>query len=488
MAVIPALAQVFPDAPPADRSASGANSLRNLALGEPRFTNEQLYNLSDQGGSPIGLLETHDEKIGAALGMLGTHRASGGDSLVIGHQDYFLPRLSFLQPGVFGTVLYYQRQSESFQSRAGDSVETGASLFGFDLAAGPASGLLRIGFSAHARLGSLDYSGDVSRVLLEIPSLRFDIGSRVLSNLQVDAYAGFGGRFDSLQSPAGDLERVAALTLPRYGLLADIGPTPALPVTGNVVLEFGTERFFGEYRPAFGSGVDYPTLWTDYWTLQTQWMYAFQVRDFKLQPAVRFAHRSEDAQGYAGLKGNQNPFKKGDLISGLKETRGITSFGLGGNFSFRDMTTLLLEWETSGHAYKVDSTETERYNRFSLGVEQQIDRLPMVHFPEYLSLALRAGWAWRQDAKGLPGYRDFHFDPFVPSSLAPTRGGLFNPKPDDAAAYSAFSLGFALGLMKEALGVEGLLSFPSQLERFDATRTQDAAGTEFGVTVRYRVL
>ena len=83
---------------------------------------------------------------------------------------------------------------------------------------------------------------------------------------------------------------------------------------GNIVLELGTERMFGEYRPVNDSGVQYPTIWTGYWTFQTQWMYPFQVQDFRLQPALRFARRSEKAQGYAGIKGNQDPFKKGARI------------------------------------------------------------------------------------------------------------------------------------------------------------------------------
>ncbi len=488
LASMPGLTQIFPEAPPANRSASGSNSLRNLALGEPRFTNAQLYNLYDQGGSPLGLLETHPERVSAGFEILGTSRSTDGDSLAIDHTDYAIPQLGFFKPGIVGATLYYQRQAETYQAKGGDSVETGTSLFGVDLVAGPASGLLRVGLAVHVAIGNMDYSGDMNRVILAIPALRFDIGSQLLPYLEVDAFAGFGGRFDSLQTPSGRLERVATLTLPRYGLLADFGGTQSLPLISDVVLELGTERFFGAYRQAGGASAEYPIVWTDYWTLQTQWMYTLKVREFKLAPALRFAHRSEDAQGYAAIKGNQNPFKKGNKINAMHETRDINAFGLGGSFSFREMSTLLLEWETSGHSYDVDSIQDERYHRFSLGVEQQVERLPWFRFPDNMSLALRAGWTWRQDAKSVPGYREFHFDPFLPSPRVPTRSVQLNPKPDDPAAYSAFSLGFGLGLLKEALGIEGLLSFPSQLERFGATRTQDASGTEFGITVCYRVL
>lgn len=485
LAAAPALAQVFPEAPPASRPAAGVYSPRLLSLGDPRFADTTLYNLFDQGGSPVGLLETRKERLGLSLAYLGTQRASTGDSLTIHHSDFTLPHLVFFQPGVFGASLYYLRESEAYRRQGGDSVENQANLFGLDMAAGPASGLFRVGFSAHARLGGVDYPGDANRILLSVPSLRFDLDSRLHPAVEVGAFAGFGGRFDSLRSPTGDLERIASMTLPRYGLLADLGGTEDVPAMGNVVLELGTERFFGEYRPANGTGVQYPTVWTDYWTFQTQWLYPFQVQDFRLQPALRFAHRSEKAQAYAGLKGNQDPFKKGDKLDDHL-TRGITSFGLGGQIGFREMVSLLLEWETAGHTYKSDSTHAERYSRFSLGLEQHVDRLP-IDFPESMSLALRAGWSWRQDASGNPGYRDFHFDPFIPSPRQAARPVPLNPVPDAPAAYSAFTLGFSLGLLEERLGVDGFLGFPGQPE-LSGTGTIKASGTEFGITVAYRVL
>ncbi len=485
---LPAPAQTYPGTTPVNRAASEAYSPRNLALGEPRFTNERLYNLYDQGGSPMGLLEIHPERMSATLGLLGNDRATGGDSLAIGHHDYFIPQLGFFQPGVFGAVLYYQRESEAYQRKGGDSVELGASRFGLDLAAGPASGIFRFGFSAHARLGDLSYSGDNKRVLLEVPSLRFDLGSRVVPGLEFGGFVGFGGHFDSLENPLKRLERVAVVTIPRYGFLADVGGLEVIPLQGNVAMEFGTERFFGEYKQENGTGQEYPIVWNDYWSLQTQWLYPIQARDFRIEPAIRFAHRSEDVQGYLGIKGNQNPFKKGDKVAALKVQRGITSYGLGGNFGFRELVTLMLEWETSGHSYKSDSTREESYDRFSLGLEHQVDKLPVMHFPEGMSLAVRAGWTWRQEPKEEPGYRDFHFDPFVPSTAVPTRLPSLNAKPDAPAAYSSFQLGFGLALLRDQVGVDGLISFPGQLERFTAARTADASGTEFGLTARYRIL
>jgi len=482
----PAPAQVFPEALPANRAATSQYSPRLLALGEPRFTDAQLYNLYDQGGSPMGLLETRKERLGLSLGYLGSQRATPGDSLTINHSDLSIPQLGFFQPGVFGASLYFLRESEAYRQRGGDSVENGANLFGLDMAAGPASGLFRFGFSAHARLGAIDYPGDPNRILLSVPSLRFDVGSRMLPALEMGIFAGFGGSFDSLRSPTGNLERVASMTLPRYGILADVGGTEALPVMGNVVLEIGTDRTFGEYRPAQGDGIQYPTVWTDYWTFQTQWLYPLMVQDFRLQPAIRFAHRSENAQGYAGLKGNQDPFKKGSKIDSLKLTRSITDFGLGGQVSFREIVSLLMEWETAGHAYESDSTHDERYNRFSLGLEHNVHRLP-IDFPKSVSLVLRAGWTWRQDPKDSPGYRDFHFDPFLSTSRIGVRTPSFNSKPDAPAAYSALSLGFSLGVLEDKLIMDGFLGFPGQRERM-VTGSQDASGTEIGVTLTYRVL
>jgi hypothetical protein len=434
----------------------------------------------------MGLLETRKERLGLSLGYLGTHRSTPGDSLALDHSDLILPQLGFFQPGVFGAALYFLRESEAYRLQGGDSVENSASLFGLDMAAGPASGLFRVGFSAHARLGGLEYPRDTKRILVSVPSLRFDLGSRVHPALELGVFAGFGGRFDSLQSPTGNLDRVASMTLPRYGLLADMGGTEALPVMGNVVLELGTDRTFGEYRPANGNGVQYPTIWTDYWSLQTQWMYPLQVEDFRLQPALRFAHRSEKAQGYTGLKGNQDPFKKGEKIDTLHLTRSITDFGLGGQVGFREIVSFLFEWETAGHAYEIDSAQEERYNRLSLGLEHKVHLLP-IDFPKSVSLALRAGWSWRQDARDNPGYRDFHFDPFLPSPLMAARQSIPNPKPAAPAAYSAFSLGFSLGLFEDRLGMDGFLGFPAQTEKI-RTGAGDASGTEMGISVSYRVL
>jgi hypothetical protein len=468
-------AQVFPEALPANRAATAVYSPRLLGLGEPRFSDAQVYNLYDQGGSPMGLLETRKEHLGLSLGYLGTHRAAAGDSLTLDHSDLSLPQLGFFQPGVFGASLYFLRESDAYRQQGSDSVETGASLFGLDMAAGPASGLFRVGFSAHARLGQLDYPGDAKRILVSVPSLRFDLGSRLNPALEVGIFGGFGGHFDSLKSPTGNLERVASVTFPRYGILADVGGTEAFPAMGNVVLELGTDRLFGEYRQANGNGVQYHTVWTDYWSFQTQWLYPFKVQDFRLQPALRFAHRSEKAQAYEGLKGNQDPFKKGDKIDNLHLTRGITDFGLGGQIGFREIVTLLLEWETAGHTYESDSSQSARYNRFSLGLEHKVHLLP-IDFPKSVSLALRAGWTWRQDASGEPGYRDFHFDPFLPSPSMALRQPTLDPKPAAPAAYSAFSLGFGLGLFEDRLGVDGYLGFPGERENMKMG-SGDASGT-----------
>lgn len=487
LAAAPVLAQVFPDALPTNRPAAGIYSPRILALGDPRFTDAQLYNLFDQGGSPMGLLETRKERVGVSLGYQRTHRATSGDSLTIDHGEFFVPQLGFFQPGVFGATLYFMRESDDYSRTGGDTVHNQANMFGLDMAAGPQSGLFRVGFSAHGRLGGVEYPGDTKRILVSVPSLRFDLGSRLHPAVEAGIFAGFGGRFDSLQNPAGNLERVAVLTLPRYGVLADVGGTEEVPIMGNVVLELGTERTFGEYRPAAAdSGLQYPTIWTGYWTFQTQWMYPVLVEDFRLQPALRFSRRSESAQGYGGMKGNQDPFKKGAQVDSLKLTRGITAFGLGGQVAFREMVSLLLEWETAGHTYESDSTFEERYNRLSLGLEHHVHRLPF-EFPEAMSLTLRAGMNWRHDASGNPGYRDYHFDPFLPSPAPAARPRVLDPKPDEPANYSAFTLGFSLGLQEERFVLDGFLGLPKQPER-NGAGSQEASGTEFGITVSYRVL
>lgn len=489
-----AFSQVFPESAPANRPASAGHSLRNLALGEMRFTDPALFNLFDQGGSPIGLFETHAERVNAAIGLLRSNRASGGDSLTLGHREYYLPQLAFFQPGVFGAVLYFQRESGEYRRLGADSVEQGTSLVGLDLAAGPASGLFRFGFGMHGRLGNLEYSR-AKRVLVEVPSLRLDVGSRLHPLFEVGAFAGFGGRFDSLESPDGRLERVANMTLPRFGLLADVGggvkedEEEGLPLHGNVVFEMGTERSFGEYRNPPDSGVTLPIIWNKYWTFQTQWLYGIPAGDFTLQPSLRFARRSESVQGYAGIRSNQNPNKKGPAIADLKGTRTTTSFGLGGGVAYLELIRLMAEWETSGRTVEVDSAAEERYGRLSLGLEHRVHKMEMAHIPEGVSLALRLGWTRRDDEQGRPGYRENQFQPFLPSPLVPTR--LSTPvlaPPGAAAAYQALSLGFALGLLEERLGLEGLLSFPSQLESFGAVRTQKAEGMEWGVTLRYRVL
>ncbi|MDB5106164.1 MAG: hypothetical protein JWP91_3853 [Fibrobacteres bacterium] len=488
LSLAPTFAQVYPASEPVNRAAAGAYSLRNIALGEPRFANPDLYNLYDQGGSPMGLLETHKERLGLTLGLLGGDRATEGDSLAMGHHDYYLPQLAFFQPGVFGAVLYFQRESETYQRLGGDSLDFGASRFGLDLAAGPASGLFRFGFSAHARMGEMEYPGDDKRVVMEVPSLRFDLGSRLHPAVEAGVFAGFGGHFDSLEASVARLERVASMTLPRYGAVADLGGTPELPMLGNLVFEMGTDRFFGEYKQANGTGIQYPIVWTKYWTFQTQWMYPVDVGGFRLQPALRFARRSESVQGYEGIKGNQNPFKKGDKIPGFDGDHGTTDYGLGGSFGFREMASLLIEWETSGHSFDADTNEEYRYNRFSLGLEQHVDRLPIMHFPEGMRLALRAGWTWREERKERPGYADFQFTPFVPSPLVPTYMTALTGNPNSSAGYGAFHLGFGLVLLGERVTLDGLFGFPGQVERFAANRTSDASGTEFGLRAAYHIL
>jgi hypothetical protein len=58
--------------------------------------------------------------------------------------------------------------------------------------------------------------------------------------------------------------------------------------------------------------------------------------------------------------------------------------------------------------------------------------------------------------------------------------------PATPATYTAFSLGFSLGLLEERLGVDGFLGLPGQPEQV-GTRSAKASGTEIGVTATYRV-
>lgn len=480
-----AASAIFPTALPAGHLSASHHEPRFLALGEQRFSDAKFYNLYDQGGSPMGMLELHQEKAAFGLDYWSNGRATSGDSLTLNRNDLAIPRVSFFQPGAFGASLYYQRESETYERRGGDSVETATNVFGLDMAMGPASGLFRVGFSAHARTGALEYPGGAKRMLIAVPSLRFDLGSRLHPAVEAGIFGGIEAQFDSLQSPQGHLERVASMNLPRYGALVDVGGTEDMPWMGNAVLELGTDRSFGEYRAVNDSGILYPTVWNGYWTFQTQWLAPFDAGDFRLSPAVRLAYRSESAQAYAGIKSNQNPLKKGAEIDSLNWTRSITSFGLGGQAAYQDIAVLMLEWETAGHSVKSDSTRDARYHRIAIGVENYVHKLPF-SFPEGVSLALRAGWSWRHEGESQPGYRDFHFTPNLPSDLPGLRAASRRVLTDKPTAYSAFTLGFGLGLLEERLVLDGFLGFPKQAERSGLT-TQEATGTEFRVVAAYRI-
>ena len=472
---------------PVNRNASAQNSLRILSLGELQFSDPALFNLYDQGGSPMGLLENHSERINLSAGLLNSDRASSGDSLVIKQHQFFIPQFGFYQPGVFGAVLYFQKENETYDHKNGDTAETSRTSFGIDLAAGPASGLFRIGFGVHAMLGTTDYPGDPERFILEVPSLRLDLGSKIIKGVEVGIFTGLSAHFDSLNSPQDKRERLAVMTLPRYGLLADVGGLDQSPVIGNVKLELGTHRFFGEYRPVNQGGLEYPTIWNDYFEFKTQWLYPFHVQDFLLQPSIKFSHRSEDAQGYRGITGNQNPLKKGDLIQNMAWTTSTTNFGVGANALYHDYLNLILEWETSGKNLKVDSSSDQQYTRFAIGTEVKLDQIEYLKIPKTISLALRMGWTSNQEPKNLPGYRDYHFTTFIPSQDIPTQKAVGVPKLDTPVAYSAFHIGFGAGILNDKLELNGILSFPSQLEVFTQSRSQDVSGTELGVNLTAKV-
>jgi hypothetical protein len=472
---------------PANRAQSGNLSLRNISLGEPQFANPALYNLYDQGGSPMGLLETNSERLHLSAGFLNSGRTAENDSLVVDHSDFTIPQFGFFQPGVFGAVLYFQKESEAYSRLKGDSVETSKTRFGLDLAAGPSSGLFRIGFGVHAVIGNIDYPGEPQRVLLEIPSLRLDIGSRLAKGVELTVFTGMSGHFDSLESPIDRHERVATMTLPRYGILVDIGGVEGLPLMGNTSLEFGDDRFFGEYRQVGQGGVEYPIIWTGYYAFQTQWLYSINIKEFLLQPACFLSLGGENAQGYQGIQGNQNPLRKGDKIAVLNWKTGTTNFGLAGNASFREMVSVLMEWETSGRRLEKDSTLKQQYYRFSSGTEVKLEKIAALHFPKSLSLALRLGRTWRQAEKNQPGYRSFHFETFLPAPQVATRTGMSNPSIDFPRAYSAYHAGFGLSLLERRIEIDGLLSFPNQLEAFTPTRTKAIEGTEIALTATYRI-
>jgi hypothetical protein len=105
-----------------------------------------------------------------------------------------------------------------------------------------------------------------------------------------------------------------------------------------------------------------------------------------------------------------------------------------------------------------------------------------------MTLALRAGWTWRQEEKGRPGIREYEFNPIAVSRLVPTWNTPVNARPDDPAAYSAFHLGLGFGMFGGRASLDGVLGFPGQLERQGTPANREAAGTEVGVTASYRVL
>jgi hypothetical protein len=216
---------------------------------------------------------------------------------------------------------------------------------------------------------------------------------------------------------------------------------------------------------------------------QTQWMYTHTWGAFRLGPALRLAFRSEEAQAYAGIRGESNPLERGAKLDTSWEN-GVTAFGLGGNFAYEEMISLLLEWETAGHAFDSGTAVERRYHRFTLGAEHRVDKLPALRVPEGWALALRAGWTWREEDRNQPGTRDFHFDPFVPSRGVPTRTGRIFPVPGEPEGYGAFSLGFGLGLPGERVQFDALLSFPGQRELLAPSRSAEASGVEFGLQAR----
>ncbi len=485
--------QVYPRSLPIPQGSAEFYSLRNLALGEPTFSNPALFNLYDQGGSPLGLLDHRKEKLSLSLGALSSNRSAAGDTLEIGHSQWNLPQIGFYQPGIFAAVLYYRSETETYRFRGGDSVDLGKNHFGFDLAAGPASGLFRIGFGAHAALGSMKYPRSDKRVIIELPSLRVDAGSRPIPGLEVAIFGGIAAKFDSLKSQGGQLDRVAKMTMPRYGFLVGVDSLQGLPLLGNTLLEFGTDRQFGEYRPVGLPGEVYPILWTGYWTLQTQWQYGLQLEDFLLEPAVRFTHRSEETDDYLGLRSNQNPFKKGEAIPGPSVSASITSYGLGGQFRFRDFVSLMLEWEKSGHTYKWDTTISKSFQRFSFGLENQLESFEALNFPASMHLALRVGWTWKQEPKSEPGFRENQFATVLTNSQVDLfdheaiRGYYDIPALSGAQAYSAFHLGLGLSLLDNMVQLDGLLSFPGQGEILRNLETKPASGMEWGFNATYRL-
>lgn len=486
-------AQVYPRSLPTSQGDAEFYSLRNLALGEAAFSNPALFNLYDQGASPLGLLDHRQEKLSVKVGGTGVTRNAAGDTLELSHSQWNLPQIGFYQPGIFAALLYYRSESESYRYRGSDSVDIGKNYFGFDLAAGPASGLFRIGFGAHAALGSMKYPGGDKRVLIELPSVRVDAGSRPLPGLELAIFGGISAKFDSLKSQGGQLDRVAQMTMPRYGLLVGIDSLQGLPLLGNTLLEFGTDRSFGEYRPVNMAGQVYPIYWTSYWTLQTQWQYGLQLEDFLLEPAVRFAHRSEETKAYVGVRSNQNPFKKGDPIPGGPYTASVTSFGLGGQFSYREMVSMLLEWESAGHSFDLDTTFDKSFQRFSFGLENHLERFEALNFPASMQLALRLGWTWKQEPKGEPGFRENQFATFLTNSQVDPldhqvlRGYGAWPATSGAEGYSAFHLGLGLSLFERKIQLDGLLSFPGQGEMMLSGETKPASGMEWGVTAAYRL-
>ncbi len=487
LVIVPVLSQIHPEGIRVNPWASEVYTLRNLSMGEMQFSDSRFYNLYDHGGSPLGILESAGERLNLSAGILRSSRASAGDTLKISHQDFLIPQLSFNHSGIFAAIIYFNRTNEGYQSQVGDSVETGKTRFGLDLAAGPPSGVLRFGLGLHASLGTMEYPGEAERMLLEIPSLRFDIGSRVHPAVEVAAFFDFSARFDSLKSPAARFERVAEFRLPSYGFLVDFGGWESLPLQGNIALELGTERFFGEYRQGVPAGMEYPIIWTGYWELHSQWIYPTLVNDFRLEPAIRFALRSEDAQGYAGIQGNQNPLEKGEKLDELSWEHGVVTIGLGGRAGYRDLATLAWEWETSGHDFILDTTIDRRYSRLGLGIESPVERFAALRIPEGMGLALRAGWNWRQLQSDRPGYRPSHFDPFLPTSQVPSRLGVSNPQPGKPTGYSSFTLGFGLGLWEQRAVLDAHLGFPGKAEILGTDRTEEVSGLEFGIRTTFRI-
>jgi hypothetical protein len=445
-------------------------SASRLSTASSSFSDKSTYNSYSQAQSPLGLLDIQDNAVQLDLGyrFLGLSDVSAPDSASEKLWGYCVPSLTIAKP--HSVVLNLNYRPDIVETRtAGVTLSMPLQRFGFSLAGQTSPAIFRIGIGGQGFYGQQKTStnADIGRAAMGVDNLGLFIGSQIHKLLRLGFSGTTEGLYDSLKpavsSPTGPADRFAFLRLPLLGFDADFGAED-FPVLSNFVLKYSPAHFiyvvkqpsdFSYGGNGYNSG-NKNVIGSDSLAWQWKTMVELTASAVTYRPSFCLGYWHLNSGQFVPTDNNDVPFNHKDAVDGYDWQFSSFMFGIGGSCTISKYGDAWLEY---GHstlnfapgvnihpALATSADQSRGYNRFGVGLESNVGKLPKVQLPSWAEIFFRAGFLIMRENATLNAYHGDEFEylyPVTPNSQKPRYQPWLIMAQDERITNMSFGLGAA---------------------------------------------